>query len=225
MAAMAMMTGAFAGCNKDDNNNGAANGGGNVPDGWVDLALPSGLLWAECNVGATVPEEYGDYFAWGEIQPKSVYDWNTYAYGSTYNQLTKYCSNSNFGLNGFTDNLTILEPSNDVATVLLGNGARIPTKDEWDELLNNTTVEWTTVDVMFGCKCTGSNGNTIFLPAAGCRNGSEINEFGRCGNYWSATLYLTYPSEAWYFLIYGGFQYSDYCSRFYGQSVRAVRAR
>lgn len=103
------------------------------PD-WVDLGLPSGLLWASRNVGANTQEEYGDYFAWGETQPKTEYAWFTYRFCSNgdYHQLTKYC-----GVITNTD--TILQPEDDAATVNWGGGARIPTKAEWTELLTYTS--------------------------------------------------------------------------------------
>ena len=98
---------------------------------YVDLGLPSGILWATCNVGATVPEDYGDYFAWGETESKTNYGWNTYQYCmGNLSLLTKYCNNSSYGYNGFTDNLTILEPSDDATTVNLGADWRMPTKEE-----------------------------------------------------------------------------------------------
>ena len=105
---------------------------------WVDLGLPSGTLWATCNVGANAPEEYGDYFAWGETQSKDYYYWDTYQYcmGSSAT-MTKYCNKSNYGYNGFTDNLTTLLPEDDAATANWGTDWRMPTRDEWDELFQN----------------------------------------------------------------------------------------
>ena len=120
-------------------------GGGGGDHEWVDLGLPSGTLWATCNVGANSPEEYGDYFAWGETQPKEYYDWSTYQYcnGSHY-MLTKYCPTSGYGYNGFTDNLTILLPEDDASTVNCGSDWRIPTSEEWRELFSYTTSTWST---------------------------------------------------------------------------------
>ena len=90
---------------------------------WVDLGLPSGTLWATCNVGASKPEEYGDYFAWGETEPKDEYCWSTYLHcKGDYNSLTKYCHQYDYGYNGFTDNLTELEPADDAATANWGSG-------------------------------------------------------------------------------------------------------
>ena len=93
---------------KPDNSNNHEDNSNNHE--YVDLGLPSGLKWATCNVGATTPEEYGYYFAWGETQPKKNYDWTTYKYGTNYDQLTKYCNNSYWGKDGFTDNKTVLDP-------------------------------------------------------------------------------------------------------------------
>ena len=192
------------------------------PD-WVDLGLPSGLLWATRNVGATSPEDYGDYYAWGETTPKSVYDWPTYIYCNGYfNQLTKYCSNSDYGYNGFTDNLTILQPGDDAATA--NYGGRTPTKEEWEELINNTTVTWTTQNGVNGRLFTGTNGNSLFLPAAGFRWESSLNDAGSYGYYWSSSLGTDLPISAWLFYFHSGGQYVYYSNRFDGHSVRAVRS-
>lgn len=237
-ALVALLAGlALASCQKEDNNSSTASnggnngGGGNTPAGWVDLGLPSGLLWAECNLGATSPEEYGNYYAWGETQPKAVYNWSTYAYGNDKNALTKYCDNAVYGLNGFTDTLTILQAMDDAATAALGSGARMPTKEEWQELINNTTVEWTTMNGVNGCKYTGSNGNTLFLPSAGWRYGSDLYEVGIIGDYWSSSLYRDFPYRAlsFYFHCDGysdyHYQYVHIRDRYYGGSVRAVRQK
>ena len=226
VAAMAVVSMAFAGCTKEDNNNSnISTNGGSVPAGWVDLGLPSGLLWAECNVGANVPEGYGDYFAWGETQPKNNYSWSTYAYGNGAYYLIKYCNNSDHGINGFTDNLTNLIPSDDAATALLGNGARTPTVDEWNELINNTTAEWTIRNGVDGKKFTATNGNSIFLPAAGYRHGSELDYAHISGYYWSSSLYLSDPGDAGYVFITSSGPGTGGYGRLCGLNVRAVRAR
>ena len=204
------------------------NGGGNTtPDGYVDLGLPSGLLWATCNLGATSPEQYGDYYAWGETATKSTYNWSTYKYcnGSSAT-MTKYCNNSSYGNNGFTDNRTTLEAMDDVAAQKLGNGARMPTADEWRELINNTTAEWTTMNGVNGRKFTAANGKSLFLPAAGDRWGGELNGAGESGHYWSSSLYAANPSYAWDFIFFscGGCQGVSSDDRYYGFSVRAVRS-
>jgi len=206
------------------------SGGGNGGNGinsheYVDLGLPSGTLWATCNVGATTPEDYGDYFAWGETQPKGTYDWSTYQYcmGSN-NTLTKYCNKASHGYNGYTDNLTKLMPGDDAATVNWGSGWRMPTKEQWWELYQSTTNTWATQNGVKGRLFAASNGNSIFLPAAGYRWGDELYLVGLHGSYWLSSLYINYPNYAWDF----GFN-SDYSAdgsyyRSVGRSVRAVRS-
>ena len=206
--------------------NGGGGGGGLNGHDYVDLGLPSGTLWATCNVGATTPEGYGDYFAWGETQPKDYYAWSTYKYcNGNYVQLTKYCSNSYYGYNGFTDNLTVLQPSDDAATANWGNDWRMPTLEEWQELLSNTTVTWTTQNGVNGRLFTASSGQSLFLPAAGCRDLSSLHLAGSYGYYWSSSLYTDYPNDAWYFYFdSGNYSMGNYLGRYYGQSVRAVRS-
>ncbi len=196
-----------------------------VPDGYVDLGLPSGLLWATCNLGATAPEGYGDYYAWGETATKEVYNWSTYKYcNGGYDQLTKYCNYSGYGYNGFTDNLTTLEAMDDVAAQKLGSGARMPTADEWRELINNTTAEWTQVNGVDGRKFTASNGKSLFLPAAGFRWDGEFFYAGSRGYYCSSSLYADSPRSAWYFYFSEGGQNVGYSYRGNGWSVRPVRS-
>ena len=193
--------------------------------GWVDLGLPSGLLWAECNLGATKPEEYGDYYAWGETSTKEVYDWSTYKYcNGDYNQLTKYCNDPEYGYNGFTDHLTTLQPSDDVATQKLGNGARMPTETEWNELRDNTTSGWTTENGVYGRKLTAANGKSLFFPAAGGRHGSGVQHAGEYGICWSSSLGADFPLNAWGFYFGSDGQGAGRYDRPYGYSVRAVCA-
>lgn len=194
------------------------------PD-WVDLGLPSGLLWATRNVGATSPEDYGDYFAWGETTTKSVYLWSTYTYcNEVWYQLTKYCNDSDYGYNGFTDNLTILQPGDDAATA--NYGGRTPTDEEWAEMINNTTVTWTTQNGVNGRLFTGTNGNSLFLPAAGYRWNSSLISDGDWGVYWSSSFRTDLAYCAW---DYGFRSSSDLnavgnSNRYYGRTVRAVRS-
>ena len=200
------------------------------PEGheWVDLGLPSGTKWATCNVGASKPEEYGDYFAWGETITKSTYDWSTYKWcnGSS-KTMTKYCTLSNYGYNGFTDNLTELQPADDAATANWGSGWQMPSLAQIKELYNSsyTTTEWTQVNGVNGRKVTSkSNGNSIFLPAAGFRNGMSIDYAGSYGHYWSRLLNTSYPDITYGGLHFysGNIDWSNY-SRYCGQSVRPVR--
>ena len=191
---------------------------------YVDLGLPSGTLWATCNIGASTPEGYGDYFAWGETQPKDEYSWNTYQYcNGNETTLTKYCSNSDYGYNGFTDNLTTLLPEDDAATATWGEDWRMPTKAEWQELYNNTTCTWTTQNGVAGRLFTASNGNSIFLPAAGLRYVSSSYEVGSDGYYWSGTLDTDVPYNAWYLdFNSGSYGMGYFYGRSFGRSVRAV---
>ena len=142
--------------------------------GYVDLGLPSGTLWAYTNIGANVPEDYGNYYAWGETAAKETYDWTTYQYcNGSETTLTKYCFDESYGLDGYTDSLTTLEATDDAASVNWGGNWRMPTQDEMQELLDNCTQVWTTQNGVNGRLFTGPNGNSIFLPAAGGRDGSE----------------------------------------------------
>lgn len=202
---------------------------GDTPDdpNWVDLGLPSGLLWATCNVGATTPESYGNYFAWGETQPKSEYIWENCIYCTFNNDnliLTKYNPSTLFS--GPVDNLTILQASDDAATFNLGNGARTPTKEEWEELNNNTTKEYATVNGVEGFRFTAANNNSIFLPFAGMMSGTELDyPVGPAGYYWSASLYTEYPSFANSFMIEPPNGHSVWhFKRSNGFTVRAVKS-
>ena len=193
---------------------------------YVDLGLPSGTLWATCNVGANSPEEYGDYFAWGETEPKSDYSWSTYKYckGSK-NTLTKYCTESDYGT---VDNKTELEPSDDAATVNWGSGWQMPSFEQCYELINSsyTTTTWTTMNGVNGYEITSkSNGNSIFLPAAGYRSGTSLGNAGSNGYYWSRSLDTSYSYNACN-LGFNSSSISTYYSyRYYGQSVRPVRVK
>jgi len=197
----------------------------NVAHEYVDLGLPSGLLWATCNVGANTPEEYGDYFAWGETQPKDTYNWSTYQYcmGSN-NTLTKYCNISSCGYNGFTDNLTTLLLEDDAATANWGYEWRMPTQAEWQELYQNTTHTWTTQNGVNGRLFTATNGNSLFLPAAGYRTNSSLGDAGSYGHYWSSSLHTVFPYGAWSFCFDSDSYYMGNYARCCGQSVRPVRS-
>ena len=203
---------------------GTGGGEGGDEHAYVDLGLPSGLLWATCNVGADTPEAYGDYFAWGETTPKGTYNWSTYQHCmGDYDMLTKYCYDFYYGYNGFTDNLTTLLPEDDAAAANWGGNWRMPTQEEFQELYNNTTVTWTQQNGVNGKLFTASNGNSLFLPAAGRRWGGELYDAGGYGYYWSSSLDTSYTGDAWHFYFYSRMTYVRDDTRFYGQSVRAVR--
>ena len=192
----------------------------------VDLGLPSGTLWADRNVGASSPEDYGDYFAWGETTTKSNYEWSTYKYanGSKF-KLTKYCSTSDYGNNGYTDSHTILERSDDAATVNWGRDWCMPTQHQFQELYDNCTWIWTTRNGKNGYEIKGKNGKSIFIPAAGSCIETTIYGFGSWGNYWSSSL-NTDDSFRGYMLDFDeedSLFPDEWVDRCYGQSVRPVR--
>lgn len=190
-------------------------------EGAVDLGLS--VLWATHNVGAEKPEDYGNYFAWGETTTKTDYSWTTYKYCKGTNKtMTKYCSNSSYGNNGFTDNKTILDPEDDAATVNWGGSWRMPTEVEQTELREKCTWTWTIQNGVNGYKVVGPNGNSIFLPAAGYVYGTSLNYAGSGGYYWSSSLCTSQPNNA-YYVDFGSFGvYGDYNFRYHGQSVRPV---
>ena len=164
---------------------------------YVDLGLPSGTKWATCNVGANSPIAYGVYFAWGETSPKSNYTWGTYHWcNGSESTLTKYCDKSSYGNNGFTDNLTTLEAADDAATVNWGEGWRMPTKAEMNELLNSCTHTYVKRNGMNGRLFTGPNGNSIFIPSAGTYNGSTNYGANSYGEYWLSNIVDMSPSFA-----------------------------
>ncbi len=215
---------------KKDNDNEPGGGTGVTGDGngtiypheYVDLGLPSGLLWATCNVGADSPEDYGDYFAWGETTTKSTYDWSTYKWcnGGDHHKLTKYNTKSSYGT---VDDKTVLELEDDAARANWDGAWRMPTYDEMVELKNNCTWKWITQDGKKGYLVTGSNGNNIFLPAAGCYyNGSLYDDDYYC-IYWSSSLYTGGPDLACTLYSYSGSVYMDNANRSFGRTVRPVR--
>ena len=186
---------------------------------YVDLGLS--VKWATCNVGASSPEEYGDYYAWGETETKSTYSWSTYKWckGSKETQ-TKYCTSSSYGT---VDNKKVLESSDDVAQVKWGGSWRMPTDAEMTELRENCTWTWTTQSGKNGYKVTSKkNGNSIFLPAAGYRDDSSLGNAGSGGGYWSSSLSTSSPSNAYYVYFNSGDVYRGSYYRYYGRSVRPV---
>ena len=199
---------------------------------FVDLDLPSGTLWAACNIGANSPEDCGDYFAWGETEGyndgKTNFKWDTYKWlNEDTKKLTKYCSKSSYGNNGFTDTLTELGLEDDAAYVNWGSNWRIPSKEQFDELINSeyTSIEWTTQNGVNGRKITSvKSGNSIFLPAAGFPLDGLPEYVGTYGRYWSRTLNTGNPNDAWDLYFGSGFIYMKGDSgRFVGWSVRPVR--
>ena len=169
---------------------------------YVDLGLPSGLKWATCNIGANSPEEYGDYFAWGETTIKSEYNpSNSKTYGMRIADIkgdTQY----------------------DAARAQWGGGWRLPTREDFNELIENCKWEWTNVHGVKGMRVVGHNGNSIFFPAAGYRLGSSLYDDGDYGNYWSSS-----PSgygRAYYLGFGNGSEDVDLSGRGYGLTVRPI---
>ena len=198
-----------------------------VPDNheYVDLGLPSGTLWATCNLGASSPEEFGDYFAWGETDSKDEYTYENYKWwyfdGDGYRYISKYNNNSYFGP---VDGKTELELEDDAAYVNWGTSWRMPSYDQVAELVNICSWQWTQRNGVIGHLLTGPNGNTMFLPAAGYCDGSSPEYVGTYGNFWSRALYSSLPDRA--FALYLDSQYwdSEDMSRCVGHVIRAVRS-
>lgn len=202
---------------------------------YVDLGLS--VKWATCNVGANAPEEYGDYFAWGEPETYYIegysqdnpcsnwksgknegYYWSSYRWcKGSYNTQTKY---------NIYDYKCVLDAADDAATVNWGGSWRMPDREEQDELRNKCTWNWITKNGVYGYNVVGPNGNSIFLPAAGCCDNHGLSYAGSYGYYWSSQVYtgVTYFSDA-YCLYFDsdchGWGY-DFCGRCRGFSVRPV---
>ena len=194
------------------------NGGSDNSHEAVDLGLS--VKWATMNVGANAPEEYGDYFAWGETEPKDYYDWSTYKWcNGSENTLTKYCTNSDYGT---VDNKAVLDLEDDAAHANWGGAWRMPTFDEIQELKSECSWEWTTQNSVNGYEVTGPNGNSIFVPAVGRRWLGNLSGAGGYGYYWSSSLSPDYDYGAYYLSFNSGGAYWDYYGRSRGLSVRAV---
>ena len=194
----------------------------------VDLGLPSGILWADSNIGAKNPWEPGMAFAWGETMCKPQYEWTTYKYSArAYNKLTKYCClntfNENVGNNGYTDTLTKLEPDDEAAITLLGNGWRMPTKAELYEIINNCDWQWVTryngksVNG-YVVKSKTKEGAQIFLPAADKPVLGIIT-----GTYWSNQLNTNFPHCADALFFSDDVHHIIRDDRYKGVSIRAVK--
>ncbi len=185
---------------------------------YVDLGLS--VKWATCNIGASKPEDYGSYFAWGETTAKTTYDWSTYTLcKGSYDTMTKYCTSSSYGT---VDNKTTLELADDAAYKNWGGSWRMPTKAEQDELRTKCTWTWTIQGNVEGYKVTGPNGNSVFLPAAGYRYDSSLDRAGSYGIYWSSSLVSSDSNYACSLNFDSSSVCSDYGVRYGGRSVRAV---
>jgi len=211
-------------CNKDDdndNNNSSTPPAstGKAPENAVavDLGLPSGTKWANMNVGATTPEGYGGYFAWGETEDKATYSWGTYQYSKdgTKNDLVHI-------------GVEIVGTKYDAAYMKWGGNWRMPTKEQIMELLEKCSKEWATLNGIGGVLLKGPNGKTIFLPAAGEKKESLSGQ-GTSGDYWSGSNKTTEFEDSYQlsFHHYTSPEESITTSctdggRYRGKSIRAV---
>jgi uncharacterized protein YjdB len=192
------------------------------PEGdWADLGLPSGLKWATRNLGAVNPEDYGDYYAWGEVETKNNFGWQTYYWSNgSYNKLTKYNIDVSVGT---VDNTTILLPQDDIVGIRLGDAWRMPTEAEFEELQSNCTWTWTTRGGVKGALVESkTNGNSIFLPAAGYIKASESYNAGAQGCYWTSSLYTVNSCNAWKVVFSPTEVLTGYGYRCFGLSLRPV---
>lgn len=190
---------------------------------YIDLGLLSGTLWAKCNVGAEKESDYGGYYQWGgteDFANTEKCDWSTYPHGIGSKSLTKYNIKVSCGT---IDSKTELELSDDVAHQIMGGDWHMPSIEQLQELLRNTISEWTTVDGVKGRRFTSKfNGQSIFIPAAGWRDGRALNLVGYYCSLWSSLLYQTNPSNAYYLSFNSDYCDLSYYYRYYGQSVRGV---
>ena len=233
-AIMLMMVVAVSCTKPDEPNNGGNNGqNDSIVDhsgtfnghDYVDLGLPSGTLWATCNVGATTPEGYGDYFAWGEIETKEVYNWETYKYcNGGYNQLTRYCPYADYGYKGMVHDRTVLYDMDDAALSEWGTGWRMPTRDEMEELLFYcTSWGWKEQNGVGGLLFEAPNGNSLFFPAAGYVDETEMVNAGANGCYWSRSLGGT-PDKAGNMYFVAHSMSFGHAFRYLGLTIRPVRS-
>ena len=177
------------------------------------------VKWASFNIGASNQYEYGYYYAWGETETKETYYWAYYKHGTSSSALTKYNTSSSYGT---VDNKTVLDPEDDVARVKLGGSWRMPTEEEWNALQTKCTWEWKVLNGVFGMLVTASNGNKIYLPAAGYMLGATLDQAGSYGYYWTTSIGTNNPGYglSYYFLTQNWHTYNFI--RPYGCSVRAV---
>ena len=204
----------------------------------VDLGLPSGLKWASFNLGASKPEEYGDYYAWGENNPHyscldpltwkegyvEGYHWHNYQWSRGSSRwMTKYCTDSSYGYEDFSDGKMVLDPEDDAAHVILGGKWRIPTIGDFEELQNNCSTIWTIKNNVLGLWFTSNlNGESVFFPAAGQRNYTSLIQGGFFGGLWSSSLCESTPDAAWMLGISSDYVYRHELSRYNGISIRPV---
>ncbi len=223
-----LMTLVMVGCEPNSPSDGNHKG-----HNYVDLGLS--VKWATCNIGASTPENFGSHFAWGETSTKKVYTWETYKWSKgTEHLLTKYNTNEAHtdAKNPVVDNKIILDKEDDAAAVHWGGNWRTPTLEEWLELIEQCQWDWTIMNYTCGWKITASNGNSIFLPAAGIVSVDSIVGTGKNDNeqyyasYWSNSIAKDYPYAAWHLHCVTPSTTSlmdvRFYSRYYGRTIRPV---
>ena len=192
----------------------------NTADGYEFVDLGLSVKWATMNLGATSPEEYGDYYAWGETQTKDAYDWNNYQWSDDgCKTFTKYNTGKDYGT---VDNRTMLDFADDAARASWGGTWRLPTRDELEELCEQCTWTKATQKGVKGYKVTGPSGKSIFLPAAGYRSESSLVNDGSMGYYWSSSLNAATPLYAYFLHFNSDGVHWNYSERYRGRPIRAV---
>ena len=208
-----------------DDEDGDNPGKGKAPNGVeaVDLGLTSGTLWANMNVGASSPEELGDYFAWGETKSKSDYSLSTYKwYNESSNKQTKYCTDASYGI---VDNKTELDVKDDAAYVNWGSRWRIPSKAQFEELMRECVWTTTYINGVEGSLVKSKkNNNSIFIPGNHFCVDIRLGYPSSNGYYWSRTL-DSYPDYAWCIITRSSPQMFNYHPREYGLGIRPVAVK
>ena len=184
---------------------------------YVDMGLPSGTLWATFNLGASLPEENGCFYAWGESETKIKFDWDNYA--MCWSFLSKYNINDKYGK---VDDLTELELLDDAANANWGNDWQIPSDAQWEELFSSCIWRQTKKKDVIGYNVIGTNGNSLFLPMTGYYKGDKLVGSKKTGGYWSRTLF-SIPSDAWSLFFDSDDVELTHCLRYIGLCIRPVR--
>ena len=201
------------------------------PKGPVDLDLPSGKKWASHNLGASVPTDKGNYYAWGETSTKDLYNWSTYKYcNGDYQRLTKYTTEETYSATGIPDNFVNLQPVDDAATANMGDNWRTSTRQEWQELIDNTTHEEVIINEVRGIKISSKidmNSNKKFIFVVyypGAIDGTQFNDYG--SRYWTATVNAGFLANQYAYVIVpgisGSFYTTSHSNRCSGHVVRAI---
>lgn len=192
---------------------------------YVDLGLPSGTLWATMNVGANSPEEFGEFYSFGEVvsnkDGKTLFNWSTYKWcNGRANNLTKYCPVDSLGA---VDGKKLLDLQDDAAYVNWGPHWRMPNYHQLQELVNSCAWSESEMNGVPGFEVKGPNGKTMFLPSSGWYNGKNHDGVGKGGDYWGANVSGSDAKNGWGFWFYNGkYGYAIRFPRYFGRAVRPV---